>query len=172
MKISLAKEPLLTVFTWYCSNCLITFGYFNVLTKTQFQMCNFKNYFTLLCMSITAKEMNSGQKLIMTVITFAPNWWRKNSLSKTKIESADNNEHWGRRSLRGTGGRLTPAPHILVLVVEGKLILSNDPLSLPSGPPYILTFRRLWLAYVPNGSVQMNWSLMELGFDQSNSFQS
>ena len=43
-------------------------------------------------MSITAKEMNSGQKLIMTVITFAPNWWRKNSLSKTKIESADNNE--------------------------------------------------------------------------------
>ena len=111
MKISLAKEPLLTVFTWYCSNCLITFGYFNVLTKTQFQMCNFKNYFTLLCMSITAKEMNSGQKLIMTVITFAPNWWRKNSLSKTKIESADNNEHRGRRSLRGTGGRLTHAPY-------------------------------------------------------------
>lgn len=66
-------------------------------------------------MSITAKEMNSGQKLIMTVITFAPNWWRKNSLSKTKIESADNNEHRGRRSQRGTGGRLTPAPHILVL---------------------------------------------------------
>ena len=36
--------------------------------------------------------MNSGHKLIMTVITFAPNWWRKSSLSKTKIESADNNE--------------------------------------------------------------------------------
>ena len=62
-------------------------------------------------MSITAKEMNSGQKLIMTVITFAPNWWRKNSLSKTKIESADNNEHRGRRSLRGTGGDWPRPPY-------------------------------------------------------------
>ena len=89
-------------------------------------------------MSITAKEMNSGQKLIMTVITFAPNWWRKNSLSKTKIESADNNEHRGRRSLRGTGGQLTPAPHIFVLVLEGKPILSNDPTIIALRPTIFL----------------------------------
>ena len=84
-------------------------------------------------MSITAKEMNSGQKLIMTVITFAPNWWRKNSLSKTKIESADNNEHRdsGPAEPKGDRGTINPPPHFGTAVELGDKELFSRPKIVP-----------------------------------------